>query len=81
LRELQSYPGVRQGWLRPDFSTACEPGLAVRARRDDLEFGFLIVTTSFNAPQNVTLDEVRIDSYFPLDDRTAEVCARLAGSS
>ena len=81
MRDLHAYPGVQSDWQKLDFASACEPGLVVRARRDDLELGFMIVTTTFNAPQNVTLDELRIDSYFPLDERTKEACARLALTS
>jgi hypothetical protein len=43
-----------------------------------LELAFLTTVTVFNAPQNVTLDELRIESYFPLDDATARACERLA---
>jgi hypothetical protein len=34
--------------------------------------------TAFNAPQNVTLEEIRIETYFPLDDATLHACERLA---
>jgi transcriptional regulator with XRE-family HTH domain len=78
LRDLERYPEVPASWFQPDFAIPCEPGLVVRSKRDDLEVGFLIATTTFNAPQNVTLDEIRIDSYFPLDERTAETCVSLA---
>jgi transcriptional regulator with XRE-family HTH domain len=78
LRQLQEYPDVENSWRQPDFSTPAQPALLLRLKRDDLELGFLATTSTFNAPQNITLDEVRIDSYFPLDDRTAETCTRLA---
>ena len=32
----------------------------------------------FNAPQNVTLDELLIESYFPLDDLTEQLCHQMA---
>ena len=31
----------------------------------------------FDAPQNVTLQELKIESYFPLDDQTAFACEQL----
>lgn len=37
--------------------------------------------TSFSAPQNVTLEELRIESYFPLDDATARFCEELSTRS
>lgn len=38
---------------------------------------FLTTITEFNAPQNVTLEELRIESYFPLDDQTRTLCEQL----
>lgn len=78
VRSLLDYPGVPPSWRNPDFSAPSEPVLAVRLRRGDLDLGFLTTVTTFNAPQNVTLDELRIESYFPLDDATTQACERLA---
>jgi hypothetical protein len=39
---------------------------------------FLTTVTTFSAPQNVALEELHLESWFPLDDGTAEVCARIA---
>jgi hypothetical protein len=49
----------------------------VRFRYLGQSFGFLTTLTSFSSPQDVTLDELRIESYFPLDDATAQLCERL----
>jgi transcriptional regulator with XRE-family HTH domain len=78
LRGLFAYPGVPDRWRHPDFSVPSEPTLAFRLRRGGEELAFLTTVTVFNAPQNVTLEELRIESYFPLDDRTARACERLA---
>jgi hypothetical protein len=50
----------------------------VRLRRGDFRVSFFTTLTVFSAPQNVTLEELRLESWFPLDEATAEVCARLA---
>jgi hypothetical protein len=39
---------------------------------------FLTTVTTFSAPQNVTIEELKIESYFPLDDRTVRACEKLA---
>jgi transcriptional regulator with XRE-family HTH domain len=78
VEELHAYPGVPEAWRHPDLSIPSPPVLAVRLRRDDLELGFITTVTAFNAPQNVTLEELRIESYYPLDPQTAEACARMA---
>lgn len=78
LRRLFTYPDVPEAWRQPDFTTPSEAILTLRLARGDLTVSFLTTVTSFSAPQNVTLEELRIESYFPLDDATAETCARLA---
>jgi transcriptional regulator with XRE-family HTH domain len=78
LRGLLEYPDVPESFRQPDFSQPSEPTFSFRLRRDDLELAFLTTVTVFNAPQNVTLEEVKLESYFPLDDATAVACARMA---
>jgi transcriptional regulator with XRE-family HTH domain len=78
IRTLVEYPGVPERFRRPDLSQTVDPTLTFRLRRDDLELGFLTTMTVFNAPQNITLEEMTIESYFPLDEATAEACRLLA---
>ncbi len=79
LRSLFEYPDVPESWRQPDFGAPNDATLTLRLRRDDLELAFLTTLTVFSAPQNVTLEELRIESYFPLDDATARACERMAG--
>lgn len=79
LERALAFPGVPQAWRRPDFSREVTPSMTVRLQRDDLRVGFLVTVTTFSAPQQVTLEELRIEAAFPLDDETRAVCARLAG--
>jgi hypothetical protein len=51
-----------------------------RKNRFDRGVAFLTTVTSFNAPGNVTLEELRIESYFPLDEATERACAQLSAS-
>ncbi len=78
LRSLFEFPDVPESGRQPDFSAPSEPVLTFHLRRDDLDLHFLTTLTSFSAPQNVTLEELRVESYFPLDDATARACERLA---
>lgn len=77
LRSLFEYPDVPEEWRQPDFSVPNEPALTIRLARDDVSLAFLTTVTSFNAPGNVTLEELAIESYFPLDDATEAACIRL----
>jgi transcriptional regulator with XRE-family HTH domain len=78
LRSLFEYPDVPETWRQPDFSVPSDPTLTLRLKRDDLELAFLTTLTVFNAPQNVTLEELCLESYFPLDEATARACERIA---
>jgi len=78
VRALLDYPGVPATFRQPDFSEPSEPMFTVRLRRDGVELAFVTMVTVFNAPQNVTLEELRLESYFPVDDATAAACEELA---
>jgi transcriptional regulator with XRE-family HTH domain len=77
LQSLFQYPDVPERWRQPDFAAPNEPTLVFRLKRDRLSLAFLTTLTVFQAPQNVTLEELRIESYFPLDDATARACKEL----
>ena len=78
VRALLEYPDVPEDWRTPDLSTPMEPALSVWIEKDGSRLGFLTTLTVFSAPMNVTLEELRIESYFPLDDATAEACRSMA---
>jgi transcriptional regulator with XRE-family HTH domain len=75
---LLAFPGVPAAWRQPDFSSAAGPTATFRLKRGDLEVGFLVAVTTFASPRDITLDELRIESCFPLDDATRLTCRRLA---
>jgi hypothetical protein len=78
LEDLMAYPDVPASLRQPDFSLPSDATFTVRLRRDDLDLAFLTTLTVFSAPQNVTLDELKLESYFPLDESTTRACQRLA---
>jgi transcriptional regulator with XRE-family HTH domain len=77
LRVLHEYPDVPQAWRQPDPSRPADAVFTVVFQRDDLHLAFLTTVTRFNAPTNITLEELRIESYFPVDDATEAACRRL----
>jgi len=75
--ELLELPDIPAGWRKHDFSELEEPMLRVEFRMGSVGLRFLTTITEFNAPQNVTLEELRIESYFPLDEETSRLCVQL----
>ena len=78
LDRLLAFPGVPRAWRQPDFATTVGPTATFRLARAGREVGFLVTVTTFSSPGDVTLDELRIESCFPLDAGTRDVCQRLA---
>ena len=72
LTELLSEPSVPERWRTPDLLVSSDPILTLRATVGATELAFLITITSFSAPNTVTLDELQIESYLPLDDPTRQ---------
>ncbi len=83
LERVLSYPDVPRDWRQPDFSSVGEPTGSLVLERDSFTLRFFTTVTAFSAPQQVTLEELLIESYFPLDYETESTCEKLcaAGSS
>lgn len=79
IHRLLEYPDVPAEWRHPDFSRGHEVAFSIRLTRDDLSLHFLTTITSFSSANNVTLEELRIESYFPMDTATEEACAAPLG--
>ena len=77
LNDLLNAPGIPEDWRVPALEEVDEPTLGIEFQAGDMSLRFLTTITEFNAPQNVTLQELRIESYFPLDDTTRELCDAL----
>jgi transcriptional regulator with XRE-family HTH domain len=63
-------------FLQPDVASPAEPVLTLRVRAHGTELAFLVAVTVFSAPHEVALDELRIESYFPLDQATTDYFQR-----
>jgi transcriptional regulator with XRE-family HTH domain len=78
LTNLYAYPSVPAEWRVHDLATPSHAVLPIRFKLEGETLAFLTAVTVFNAPQNVTVEELRIESYYPLDDQTKRACERLA---
>jgi transcriptional regulator with XRE-family HTH domain len=78
LDRVLAFPGVPASWRHPDFSLEGPCAQLLRLRRDTLSVGFLIAITKFSSPRQVILDELSVESCFPLDEATRATCERIA---
>jgi hypothetical protein len=69
-----AFPDVPKTWHGPDFSADVEPVFSIHLQREDISLAFFTTLTTFSSPRIVTLEELRIESSFPLDERTRRFC-------
>ena len=78
--ELLAYPGVPARWRTPDPGAVAPPLLAMRLQRGDLRLAFFSTFTVLATPQDVTLQQLRIECFHPADAETEVAAARLAAA-
>src|SRR5215212_6207114 len=78
LDELLSYPGVPPRWRTLDLDVSTAPFLAIDFRKGDLHLRFFSTLTSLGTPHDITLQELRVEAFFPADAATEEAARRLA---
>jgi transcriptional regulator with XRE-family HTH domain len=77
LEELLSYPDVPRHWRTLDLDAPTAPFLPIQFRKANLDLRFFTTLTSLGTPQDITLQELRIESFFPADEATEEGMRRL----
>lgn len=79
LGEVMEAPGVPEAWRTLDAAKGTGVTLLLRFGLGDLDLSFITTLTRFQAPQNVTLDEIQIESFFPADAATEQACEMALG--
>ena len=72
-------PRVPEDWRQPALGLPPSPTLELGLRRDGLRARFLTTMTMFNTPLDVALEDLRLESYFPVDEVTEGLCRELCG--
>ena len=68
-------------WKVPDPRASVPPVLAMRLQRDGLALAFFSTLTALATPRDVTLEQLRIECFYPADDATEATARRLAGDT
>jgi len=76
--ELLAYPGVPSRWATPDALAPMPPLVSMQMRNGDLALAFFSTITMFATPRDVTLQQLKIECFFPADAVTEQVARRLA---
>jgi transcriptional regulator with XRE-family HTH domain len=78
LEEVLSYPGVPARWRTPDQKAQSAPFLPVVLCKGDLALRFFTTIATLGTPQDITLQELRVECFFPADEVTEDMARRLA---
>ena len=66
LDEVLAEPGIPAHWRTPDFARTASPVLPVHFVKGELDVNYFSLVTTVGTPQDITLQEIRIECFFPL---------------
>ena len=81
LEEVLAYPDVPRQWRRLDLDASTTPVLPIEFHRGDVTLRYFTTLTSLGTPHDITLQELRIESFFPADEATEAATGRLPASA
>lgn len=67
IDEIRAYPDMPE---TKELTGEFRPYLEVTAKKDDIELKLFTVVSTFGTPQDVTLQELRIETFFPAGEAT-----------
>jgi transcriptional regulator with XRE-family HTH domain len=79
ITELRGYAGTPSPAARPTPLSAADLLLPIHIRKDGLELRIFSTIMTLGTPQDVTLQELRIETFFPADSASEETWMRLTG--
>jgi transcriptional regulator with XRE-family HTH domain len=71
LERLLAYQGVREALSAAPSEAAVTPVLPVQFRKGKTELLLFTTIATLGTPQDITLQELRVESFFPMDAETA----------
>ena len=77
LDELLSYPDVPRNWRTLDLDAPTAPFLTIEMQKAETHLRFFTTLTTLGTPYDITLHELRIESFFPADQGTETMLRRL----
>ena len=77
LDELLDYPDVPRDWRMLDLDAPNAPFLTIEMQKGDVHLKFFTTLTTLGTPYDITLHELRIESFFPADEATDRTLRRL----
>lgn len=72
LDELMALPGIETAARQPNLERAALPFLPMKLRKDGVELNLFTTITTLGTPHDVTVHELRLESFFPADEASRQ---------
>lgn len=81
VQTLLAYPGVPQRWREPDIASPQDVILPVEISFGESSLRLFTTITTLGTPQDITLQELSIESFHPADEPTAQLIRSLVSTN
>ena len=78
LSAILSYPDVPKRWSEPNFEAPQDVIIPIEMRFGDQTLRFFSTIATLGSPHDITLQELRIESFHPADEATADIARSVA---
>lgn len=78
LDRVLAYPDVPASWKHFNVEIDASPTCPLILANDNITLTFVTTVTAFSAPRHVSIEEMRIESYFPSNAETEAYCRATA---
>ena len=75
LEEIAGYPDVPE--VKQGLSETEMPFLAMQLEKDDVRLSIFTMVSTFGSPHDVTLQHLRIETFFPADEASEKLIRSL----
>ncbi len=72
LEALMALPGIAEAARQPNLERAALPFLPMQLRKDGVALNLFTTITTLGTPHDVTVHELRLESFFPADEASRE---------
>ena len=78
--ELLATEGIHSNRRLPDYALEAPAILSMRLEKDDLRLDLFSTITTMDTPLDITLQELRVDTFLPADAQTERAIRALSAS-
>ena len=78
LNAILAYPGVPKRWSEPDFEAPQDVIIPIEMRFGDQILRLFSTITTLASPHDITLQELRIESFHTADEATVDLARSIA---